>query len=348
LSAPNERLLSEGRFFIAWMLLPLIALGVNNERWLHWLWRATLGIAVVMAIYVCVQTFGGVQILTSARDLALSTTSAEGGAGIIRSAVGGATYIMVLALLLAINRVIERRWWIVAATPLALLMLAALAASFGRAVWVATLCGLFVSSLVFRGIKSALISMLLMAVLISAMVGAVMVASPRTGQAMVDRVTRLGDEIERGGSFQWRLQENRDAADSIARRPLFGVGIGGDYKNINLSHGLFAVETTYIHHAYLYFPVKMGLHASLIPLFFIVAMVIAVRRALAIRPALDRARIAALAGTFTVLCVASLNQPEWTSLGGIAAFCVVMGLIALEQRFGTGAEAAAQQAEKRR
>lgn len=335
LLAPNDRLLSEGRAFIAWMVLPLIVLAVDDQRKFRWFWRAVLGIAGVLAVYVCVQTFGGIRILSSAQDLSTSTTSSEDAQGVIRSAVGGVTYLMVLALFLAINRVIGRRWWLVAALPFALLMLAGLGASFGRAVYLSTLVGIFVSSFVFRGFRAAVLALLVMALLVGSMVGVVLVAVPRAGEAMIDRVNRLGDEVRGGGSFNWRMKENRAAGDSITRHPVFGVGIGADYKDVNQSHGVFAVETVYIHNAYLYFPVKMGLHAALIPFFFIVAAAVAVKRALRARPELDRGRIAALAGTFAVQCVVSLNQPEFVSVGGIASICVVLGLLALEQTFGT-------------
>ena len=48
IAAPNDRLLSEGRFFIAWMLLPLITLGITSDLGFRWFWRSVIGLASVM------------------------------------------------------------------------------------------------------------------------------------------------------------------------------------------------------------------------------------------------------------------------------------------------------------
>ncbi|MBZ8140318.1 hypothetical protein CLD22_10455 [Rubrivivax gelatinosus] len=332
--APNDRLLSEGRNLVAWMLLPLLVLGIRNQRALDWLWRSVFAIALVISVYVCLQTYADLQILGNVRDLAGSTTSANDAQGVQRSTAGGATYLIVLLLLLGINRAIEGRWPVWLATALGLLLVAALGASFGRGVWVATLFGVFVSAFVFRGLKAASLTVLMLALLVSCLLGLTAVVKPQVGEALVDRVTRFGDEVDRGGSFAWRVQENQDALRSIGRHSLLGVGIGGDYKQTTRAGASFQLETGYIHNAYLYFPVKLGLIGAFVPFAFIAAMGLAVRHALRLRPPRDRARVAALAGAFSTAALASVSQPEWTSLAGAAAFCTIMSLLLLESRYG--------------
>jgi O-antigen ligase len=90
-------------------------------------------------------------------------------------------------------------------------------------------------------------------------------------------------------SLQWRVFENAEALNSISRHPLFGVGLGNSYRNITTLQGeadgwftgrsLVAGEvsrfTRYVHSSYLWIPVKMGIPALVIFLWFCAALLFA-------------------------------------------------------------------------
>jgi O-antigen ligase len=139
--------------------------------------------------------------------------------------------------------------------------------------------------------------------------------------------------------------ENQAAMDRIERNPVFGVGLGGQYKQTASSEGHFGIEGTYIHNGYLFFPLKMGLVATFIPLAFMIAFALTLRQGVQRHRAdPDNGLVAALAGAFAVPCVASYTQPEWADPRGIAAFAIFTGLALLFRRFGAVRPASADKA----
>lgn len=332
--APNTRLLTEGRAYIVWALIPLTALAVNGPHQATTFRAVVIAIGVVVASYVCVQTLSGIQIIGGI-DLSQSSSGAEMNQGVIRSIAGGATYVIAFAMYLAINRMMEGRWSFFLAAPLAFLMVAALGASFGRGVWATAALGLLVSAWVLRGVKGAVQAGAVMTALVAVMLALMFAASPKTGQALIDRVSSYGGELTATrGTLNWRRIENQQAMLSIEKRPFTGVGIGGDYKQTASSQGSFGVETVYIHNGYLHFPLKMGLHAALIPFLFIIAFYVSARRSLAAPPdARDRGLVAALSGAFAMMVAVSFTQPEWVAPAGIAAYSVLIGMLLQHLRF---------------
>jgi hypothetical protein len=106
-----------------------------------------------------------------------------------------------------------------------------------------------------------------------------------------DRATTLlaPDETIDSRSLQWRIFENEEALKSISRHPLLGVGLGNSYRNLTTLQGessgwftrnsLVAGEvsrfTRYIHSSYIWIPVKMGIPAFVIFLWFCAALLVA-------------------------------------------------------------------------
>lgn len=103
-----------------------------------------------------------------------------------------------------------------------------------------------------------------------------------------DRATTLltPDETIDSRSLQWRIFETEEALKSIARHPLLGVGLGNSYRNLTALQGeadgwftgnsLVAGEvsrfTRYVHSSYIWIPVKMGIPAFVIFLWFCAAL----------------------------------------------------------------------------
>ena len=333
--APNNvQALAEARFAIAWLIVPLIAFSADTTSRFRWFVRSVLAIGLVIALYVTVQSAFDVQIMTGSRVESLDFTSNR---DVVRSIAGGGVYIVIFALFLVINRVIERRlswWW---GIPILLLLVAGLAVQFGRGVWIATALGLLVSAAMLRGIYGAIQALLVGAIAIALVLSAAATFKPRVAEALISRATGVGAEIESGGSFNWRKVENDAALRSILRSPILGTGIGGDYKQTISQENSFQYETTYIHNAYLFFPLKMGLFATFVPLAFILAFILTVRQGVAkhLYGTADRAFVAALCGAFTAPMVTSFTQPEWANTQGTAAFAIFVGMALLYRQMGS-------------
>ena len=330
--SPNDAFLSEGRMHIMWLLMPLLALTVETPKRLKLLVLLTCAMGLILAVYVILQSLLQIRIMTAARVEILDSTSNR---DVIRSIAGGGVYLIIFTLFLTLNRAFDKRlrWWL--AAPIGIILLAGLAVQFGRGVWVASLIGLSVSALLHRGvyglIRTWLAAMFIGALLLSA----ASVWQPRLASALIDRAVGTLVEVQSGGSFNWRRVENREALLQIERRPLTGVGIGGHYKDTVSSRGSFAIETTYIHNAYLYYPLKMGVHATLVPFAFMIAFAIVCWRFIkrwGWRG--DRGLLAAVVGGFAVPVVTSSTQPEWSAPQGIAALCLIMSIGLLMYRLG--------------
>ncbi len=97
------------------------------------------------------------------------------------------------------------------------------------------------------------------------------------------------DETLGTSSLQWRIFETEEALNSISHHPLLGVGLGNSYRDITTlqgeANGWFAGSslaagdvsrfTRYVHSSYLWIPVKMGIPAFVIFLWFCLAFLIA-------------------------------------------------------------------------
>lgn len=344
--APNTLALGEARVIIGWLIVPIMVLSVKTPQAWRWMLRWVLAMGIVIALYVSIQSLFEVRIMTGAR---VELLDKDLNNDVVRSIAGGGVYLIVFSLFLLINRVLQRQfgwWW---AVPAALLLVFGIAVQFGRGVWLSTAAGLLVSAALFRGFSGVLKVLAAGAVTVALMLSAASVFKPRLAEAVIERAIGIGSEIQTGGSFNWRRMENQAALDRIERNPVFGVGLGGQYKQTASSEGHFGIEGTYIHNGYLFFPLKMGLIAAFIPFAFMIAFARVLRQG-AQRHAgdADPGLVAALAGAFAVPCVASYTQPEWADPRGIAAFAIFCGLALLYRRFGAVQPASAGEASPAR
>ena len=330
--APNMLALGEARVFVAWLLVPIMVLAVDTPARFRWMLRLVVAIGLVIALYVSIQSLFDLRIMTGAR---VELLDKDRNSDVVRSIAGGGIYVVVFTLFLLLNRVLERKigwWW---AVPAALLLVFGVAVQFGRGVWLSTAAGLLVSAALYRGNAGVLRVLLLGTFTVALMLSTAAVFKPRLAEAVVERALGIGYELQSGGSYGWRRMENQAALIRIERSPLVGVGLGGQYKQTASTEGHFGIEGTYIHNGYMFFPLKMGVAASFIPLAFIISFVVVLRQGvLRHRADPDAGLVAALAGAFAVPCVASYTQPEWSDPRGISAFAILVGLALLFRRFG--------------
>lgn len=97
------------------------------------------------------------------------------------------------------------------------------------------------------------------------------------------------DETLGTSSLEWRIFETEESLHSISHHLLLGVGLGNSYRNIttlqgeadgwftgnSLAAGDVSRFTRYVHSSYLWIPVKMGIPAFIIFLWFCVAFLVA-------------------------------------------------------------------------
>lgn len=332
---PNPALLSEARSNVMWLMLPLLAVSLDTPQRLETFLRGLMVIACIAALYVVIQALTGITIMTGAR---VESLDSESNTDVIRSIAGPSTYIMIMTLYLLINRSCERpaRWlW---ATPMIGLLLMGLAVQYGRGIWIATTIGLMLSSYIHRGLRGVGLTLGAGLIVVIGFISAVGLFQPRVAEAVIERATGVMDEVQTGGSFGWRKLENAYALDKIQRYPWTGVGIGGEYKDRIVTLIKNSSETSYIHNNYLYYPVKMGLHAALIPFFFAGVFAWLMWRTVhSPERRVEIGLVAAVSGAFLVPMITSYTQPEWIDTSGIATLSTLMGLATVCWRFNRAA-----------
>ena len=147
--SPNVMALAEARQQIMWLIVPLMILSVDTpKRYRIMIW-SIVTIGLLISLYVTVQSLFEIRIMTGARVELLDAKSER---DVVRSIAGGGTYIVVFALFLILNRMIERRIFWLWGGLAGFLLVAGLIVQFGRGVWMATAVGLLISAWLFRGI----------------------------------------------------------------------------------------------------------------------------------------------------------------------------------------------------
>lgn len=336
--APNASLLSELRSFVTWLILPLIAYAVQTEGQRRTLVFFVAGLSVVVAVYVMTESLFHVSLLDNRTEFLDSSNT-----DVTRSLAGGTTYLMVFTLLWSINALTKGTRWFPLVLPIAVVVAGGIAVGFGRGVWIATAIGFFVSTWIHKGVRGMLLSVLLAAIALSALMVTFWAVKPRVAEAVLDRALGVSQELKSGGSFRWRQIENGHALAALEKRPFTGVGIGGQYKNRVSAVGTFATETQYIHNAYIGLMVKMGYHAILFPVWMVIAFVLCARRLNKTQGkggAMDRALFGATVASFFVPVITSITQPEWINAAGVAAICVIVSMLRLMERNHRTKEAA--------
>lgn len=339
--SPNPFVLTEARQYIGYMLLPIAAISIDTPSKYRWFINTLLGVGVIVAGIMLFQSFTDINVI-GGRVEELDRFNPD----VTRSTVGGTIYIMTFSIYFLLGAATGRRlsWWICA--PLVMVLLGGLLVTFGRGVWFGGVVGLVVATYLYRGAAAAVLVPLAAALLTGAAIGIMSMSNERIGVAIVDRALGISREFESGNSYYYRRTEAIEALRSIARKPFMGVGLGGDYKVTVTTNNTFQDEKRYIHNSYLLLPLKMGLHAGLIPVLFIFAAAGLVRRAISVSSRRFRHIVAAASGAFVVPVITSVTQPEWGTLAGIAAICSLLLVLLLYLRFGAQLEPSAQTATK--
>lgn len=320
----NPQAMAEARQYIGWLALPL-GLWIAHYRpgKLHLI---VMWIALLAAAAMVFQLGSGIQLIYGFRGAEELSKEFK---DVTRSAIGGGTLFLCYAAYYLFGKFCndtKNRF----VTFLGLLLIVGgIAATFSRAVWAGALTGGLVFLWITPRFKSSKAATALIFSAI-ALVGtlALGAAAPRVGAAIEDRILSIADEGKKGSSIGFRFDENTQAIESIKKSPIFGIGLGGEYKRVFRQGdigGGFNIETSFIHNAYLALWLKFGLAGFLFPILLALCLYAELkemqRKENTTQPEISA--FAALA-TLVMMYVESFTSPDWSQQGHISAASVML------------------------
>jgi O-antigen ligase len=140
--------------------------------------------------------------------------------------------------------------------------------TYWRSYWIALVFSLSILMiLISKRSKKRFIAYLLISVILMSMFSFTLLSiggKPKEQLSSIfDRFTSLftGNKIYHSETLNWRRTENKFALRQIVKHPLFGIGLGNDYRAVVYRGGGLPVQYSswWLHNAYLLILVKMGL-----------------------------------------------------------------------------------------
>jgi O-antigen ligase len=318
----------DGRLLLYWLWIPVLAWLVFSEVISS---RSLLKVLAWFAALVCLVTIAqgltGYQFVTSGRVSELETMG-NISFGITRVQLHGLVFVMFCLVWLVVVMA-NRRFGFVFGMLFLLAASLAVFMNYGRAVWAVSALSVFgllfivpwASKLRIFGFGAALFTVLL---------SSVYLIKPELIEASVDRIVSVKAEGGRGSSYGWRRWENEDALGVIARSPLLGVGVGGEYRPWMSVLKVFEDHTRYAHNAYLFYAMKTGIVGILALLWLLGFFYKSVLRVA--RDSNDLFRrdfCTALTAFLPFFFLLSINQPELAS--PLSILFVALAIVALSR-----------------
>ncbi|MDC6166639.1 O-antigen ligase family protein [Paucibacter sp. XJ19-41] len=250
----------DGRSFLYWLWLPALYWLTNSTpAGFRKLARTLAAVAALVSIFAIFQWATGIQVIASGRVGALETNG-DYQTALTRVQMPGFIFVMLALVWVIVAFAYGRKKWFVAA-PIISILLLALYVNFGRALWIWSVAALFLC-LFFVGAKRA--TLMLISLTIIGGVGTVglSIFKPSIANSISERIFSIADEGGNRTSLGWRKLENEAASSRIASSPVFGVGLGGEYRKWVPELRLFEEHTRYVHNSYLFMALKVGLPAT--------------------------------------------------------------------------------------
>lgn len=323
--------LAETRNLVGWVALPvaIYAFTWHFKRMDSYL----RGFAILIAVLLVAQTVTGVRLIYAERGAELISREFS---DVIRGSAGAANFLLGYALYYSLGRAATTRnkfFWILLVNLLAL----GLVVTFTRGAWFAAFAGMLVFFFITRAHRLMMGALTLSALFAVLLAGGLLVAKPHLIGAVEERVFSVFEEGRRGSSVGYRFDENQQALQAIVRSPLWGVGIGGEYKKYTGTRGTVVGEGefTYIHNSYLGFAVKFGLFALIVPFWIYRNLWWEWRQR---KPAQHgrvlglRLNLAAAYSALSMFMINALTQPEWLRLGGLIMVSLLIAMILTASR----------------
>lgn len=339
----NELVIAEARGFLGLLVLPIVQWIVRDKQGVDRLSAWISASAVVLSVYVILQAVAGAHIL----DGRVESLDQGRNSDVTRSVIDG-VYIQGFALYhmtLSLKSGRRIRLWLV---PLILIVLLGLLATFTRGAWAAAAMGGLVAAFLAARWRGVFIAAAMGAIMVAGAVSAAYVLKPRVAEAAVERALGIGKELREGGSYGWRRIENEEAFRNIREHPLLGVGIGGMYKKVASSGATnFELEYYFIHNSYLFFPLKMGIFATLGPILIAAVLLLGLARIYRSTGGYVGTTAAVCAGTATMIFIGAVEGPHLKSFPGLLILGTVMALVAVAYRPMLGSRPPAGKSEDR-
>jgi O-antigen ligase len=316
--------------FLYWLLFPVIALSLDSPRRLKSFLIVTVVLGTYIAVGQIIQAIFQVQLFFGGRFEIAETLGRE-YAGVARSITPG-TFVLLFGLLVCVALYIGRAGRL-ALIPLIALFVLGLMFTFGR-----TLMGVTLLVMLWMGWMlgaGRIIKLGIAGVIVGAVaIGGLAVLKPEIYYAMADRVSSVETEIRGGRSLNYRYVENRTALAQIEQSPLFGIGLGRDYRQ-GISEVLENVDvgSRYIHNGYLYVLLKQGVITFLMYAWFYAAALMYARATFkGLHEPQDRAVVVAVFALMLMPILTSLTRPDWVTPASTAVYALCLGLLVAYRR----------------
>lgn len=261
---PARNILAEGRPLLHWALLPVLILTLDTRERAYRFAKLLGILGGLVACGLALQSATGIQIIYGGR-LETAETLGTYYEGVLRSTTPG-IYFVIFAILFVTSMAAAgmlRAW--IAAVCLVVLGIG-LVSTFGRTLWGATAFGLFVLVGLLGVRRGGRVIAVGTAAAAMLFVGGLL-AKPDLLDAVMDRVTSVSAEFQVGRSLEWRSVENSFAINRLVKNPLWGVGLGGDYKPV-VAIDRDPEQARKIHNGYLYLMLKLGVGSLLFLVWF--------------------------------------------------------------------------------
>jgi putative inorganic carbon (HCO3(-)) transporter len=236
---------------------------------------------LVAAFMIAQQAVGtSVSIIPGVKGVGAATVLSQEFGDVARVSLQGSAIVFVMlvpALILYVTPEYSKRHRWLSLIPVVLLPLA-IAFTFDRNMWIGATLAMVVFILIARFEGRKLVFLIVAWIVIaSLLVPLLSTYHPRVDSIMNALSLRAaslfaGDELVYDSSTQWRLRENSLAIPKIQERPILGLGPGSEWRK-PMREGRDAL-THYIHNAYLYLLLDLGI-AGFLPFlcFSILALV---------------------------------------------------------------------------
>ena len=321
---------SETVGFVYWLLFPASALLCMREKTASSIFWGIITMGVLLAVVAVVQSLTGWHLSFSANARLEVMDDASGGMGGIKRSIVPGVQLTVFAFFNAIGALVrkEGRTW--AWALVALVCMTGIFVNFGRALWAITFVCLCVQTMLMgrRCFVRFLIGGSIFFVLVLTVAFAV---KPELITATVDRMASVGAEGASNSSLGWRIIESEYAIPKIYGHPIFGIGMGGEYKPRLIAWGEFAEQTHYIHNAYLYILLKTGIVGLILILTNHFLLLLSVGKLKVLRE-VGTTPQAALTSILISIPLLSMTQPELFSPGTVACLAILTPVV-LRVRF---------------
>lgn len=313
----------DSRPFLYWLWVPVIAWLLEKEDWrLDRLKSLFVFLGVLIASVALVQWVFGIQIVTSGRVGALETGGAY-NVGETRVQMHGYVFVMGVFIWAICSLVLNPRRFILF-LPLLLVSGLAIYVNYGRALWFWTAVAVFLAALYLPKKRIFILSLFAFPFLMMAF-GAVNKYAPQKVDAAVERMLSVQDEGGERSSYGLRRLENRQALQQIYSNPLFGVGLGGEYRGWLSEIRNFEEHTRYVHNGYIFIALKTGVVSLALMCGFLALVWVKSARSFSARAGDPQSPfVIASIACFPACAGLSMTQPEIANPYGVFFLAVIV------------------------